>query len=149
MKAIVLYQTKHGNTESIARSIVKGMQMEGFEDVVLVNLRNADEDDLKDRDIWILGCPTHWGSASYKFRILLTNAMKYHRQGKRAAVFDTRFEKMGKGASDKLSDMLSSFEIPLVTGPAHFKVSSVKGPLIEGEDRKAEEFGREIVRRSG
>ncbi|QLH74693.1 MAG: hypothetical protein HPY73_04010 [Methanomassiliicoccales archaeon] len=111
-------------------------------------MKLADEEDFKDREIWVIGSPTRWGSATFRMKVLLNNALKYEGKGKRAAVFDTRYKGMSRGASGKLRSMLKRYGVPLVTDPAAFFVESGAGPLVEGEEARAELYGVEIAKRS-
>ena len=146
MKAIVFYDSKHGNTEAIAEAIVRGMQAEGLEDVTLTKLKGADEDVFKGMDLWVVGSPTHWGSTGFRLKTLIINALKYEGAGKKAAVFDTRYADMNRGGADKLVRIMNKYEVPIVTEPEHFKVESVRGPLLEGEKQRAEDYGRKIAK---
>ncbi|OPY34172.1 MAG: flavodoxin [Methanomassiliicoccales archaeon PtaU1.Bin124] len=146
MKAIVFYESKHGNTEAIAEAIVRGMKDGGIEDVLLMKLKTADEEDFKDRQLWVVGSPTHWGSTGFRLKTLLVNALKYEGEGKKAAVFDTRYQDMNRGSADKLVRIMAKWNVPVITEPEHFTVQTIRGPLVEGEEKRAEEYGRKIAK---
>jgi|WetSurMetagenome_2_1015567.scaffolds.fasta_scaffold14953_2 flavodoxin len=148
MKIILVYDSRHGNTERIAQAIVKGLAGSGLTDVRVLWIAKACEDDFHDMDLWIIGSPTRWGGPTFKMRTLLNNAMKYEGKGKRAAVFDTRYEKVHSGASERLKTILERGGLTLVTEPEHFVVNGGSGPLKEGEEDRAELFGRQIASRS-
>jgi flavodoxin len=74
MKAIVIYHTRFGNTERIAKSLETGLkEASGIEDVICANVRDIavlsavdDEDNsnsLKEYDIICIGAPTEGFSA--------------------------------------------------------------------------------------
>lgn len=52
----VVYWSSTGNTEQMAESIVKGIQEAGKE-AELLNLSDISVDDVKDEDVFALGCP--------------------------------------------------------------------------------------------
>ena len=145
MKAIVCYDSRYGNTEIISLAIVRGLKAGGVDDVLVMKLKTADEEDFKDRELWIVGSPTRWGSATFGLRTLLKNAINYEGKDKRAAVFDTRFENMHRGAAEKLKIIFERSNITLVLPPESFMVMAIKGPLAEGEEARAEEFGKRIA----
>jgi flavodoxin len=116
-----------------------------MDDVLVMKLKTADEEDFKDRQLWVVGSPTRWGSATFGLRTLLKNAISYEGKGKRAAVFDTRFENMHRGAGEKLKLIFERSGIVLVHPPESFRVMSIKGPLADGEEVRAEEFGKRIA----
>ncbi|MCE5295647.1 MAG: flavodoxin family protein [Euryarchaeota archaeon] len=147
-KAIVFYDSRYGNTETVARAIMEGMKKGGIEDVLLASMKTADEEDFRGRDLWVIGSPTHWGSATFRLKTLLVNAMKDEGKDKRAAVFDTRYKGMSRGASGKISSLLETYGIPLVTEPMAFYVESGGSSLASGEAEKAQAYGAEIAGRS-
>ncbi|MFA5314040.1 MAG: flavodoxin family protein [Methanomassiliicoccales archaeon] len=146
-KAIVFYDSRSGNTEKVAKAIMDGMKKGGIEDVILAGIKTADEEDFRGRDLWVIGSPTHWGSATFRLKTLLVNAMKDEGNGKRAAAFDTRYKGMSRGASGKISALLEKYGIPLVTEPMAFYVESGSSSLLSGEAEKAESYGAEIAGR--
>jgi len=148
MKAIVFYDSKHGNTEKIAEAIVRGMKAGGLEDVLLMKLKNADEDDFRDRQLWVVGSPTHWGSTGFRLKTLLVNALKYEGAGKKGAVFDTRYKDMNRGSAEKLVRILAKYDVPVITDPEHFTVTSMRGPLGDGEEQRAEDYGKRIAKKA-
>lgn len=145
MKAIVFYDSKYGNTETISLAIARGLKAGGVGDVLVMKLKTADEEDFKDRQLWVVGSPTRWGSATFGLRTLLKNAINYEGKDKKAAVFDTRFENMHRGAAEKLKVIFERSSIGLVLSPESFRVMTIKGPLAEGEEARAEEFGKQIA----
>jgi flavodoxin len=148
MKVVLVYDSKHGNTERIAQAIAKGLAGSGLTDVRVLWIAKACEDDFHEMDLWIIGSPTRWGGPTFRMRTLLNNAIKYEAKGQRAAVFDTRYEKMHSGASERLKAILERGGLTLVTEPEHFVVNGGSGPLKEGEEARAELFGRLIASRS-
>lgn len=145
MKAIVFYDSRYGNTETISLAIVRGLKAGGVDDVLVMKLKTADEDDFKDRQLWVVGSPTRWGSASFGLRTLLKNAIKDEGKDRRAAVFDTRFENMHRGAAEKLKVIFERAGMVLVLPPESYKVMAIKGPLADGEEARAEEYGKRIA----
>jgi hypothetical protein len=73
--------------------------------------------------------------------------MKDEGKGKKAAVFDTRYKGMSRGASGKISSLLETYGIPLVTEPMAFYVESGGSSLVNGEAEKAQAYGIEIAGR--
>lgn len=67
MKAIVIYHTRFGNTERIAKSLkIRLKEAAGIQDVVCRNVRDivsAVDDSLKEYDIICIGAPTEGFSA--------------------------------------------------------------------------------------
>ncbi len=144
MKALIVYDTKTGNTERIALAISSGMKEIGAEAVV----KKAEEvtgEDFKNADAWIVGAPTHAWSASSPSKKALKLGISSGAAGKKGTAFDTRFENVGKGGVDKLRKMLEEAGVQIVVPPEWFVVKGMKGPLADGEEAKAVAFGRKIA----
>lgn len=148
MRAIIVFDSKHGNTERIADAIGKGLRDSGVSLVSVIWANRACEDDFHDFDLWVIGSPTRWGGPTFKIRALLSNAIRYEGKGRDFAVFDTRYEKMHTGASDKLRVTLKKGGLTEIIGPEHFVVLGGNGPLKEGEESRAEDYGKRIAERA-
>jgi flavorubredoxin len=148
MKVVLVYDSKYGNTERIAQAIAKGLAEAGLTEVRVLWAVKACEDDFHDADLWIIGSPTRWGGPTFKIRTLLSNAIKYEGKGRRAAVFDTRFDKVHSGSSERLKAVLEKGGLTLVTDPESFLVTGTSGPLKEGEESRAELYGKLIGARA-
>jgi flavodoxin len=146
--AIVFYDSHFGNTELVANAITNGLKKGGIEDVLIIGIKLASEDDFKGREIWVVGSPTHWGTATFRLKTLLVNAIKDEGKGKKAAVFDTRYKGMSRGAAEKISSLLKKYDVPLIAEPMAFYVESSSSSLMSGEVEKAESYGIEIADRS-
>jgi flavodoxin len=144
MKALVLYDSKHGNTEKVAQAIAAGLQEGGLDTVECRALAASGEEDFRGKDLWVLGTPTHYGSVPFRFSILLKNALKEDHPGVKAAVFDTRMKDFPKGAVLKLRKVLEKREKPVIAD-ASFVVDGMRGPLVEGEEERAMLFGKQIA----
>jgi flavodoxin len=144
MKALIVYDTKTGNTEKIAHSISAGMKEEGTS-VVVKRADEVTEEDFKGADAWIVGAPTHIGSASGAAKKAVKVAIASGAAGKKGTTFDTRFESMGNGGAEKLRKMMEEAGVKIVVPQEWFVVKGMKGPLADGEEAKAITFGRKIA----
>ena len=144
MNVLVLYDSKHGNTEKVAQAIAVGLREGGLGTVECRALALSGEEDFRGRDLWVLGTPTHYGNVPFRFSALLKNALKEEHPGVRTAVFDTRMKNFPKGAVVKLRKILEKNGKPVIA-EASFVVDGMRGPLAEGEEEKARLFGNEIA----
>ena len=144
MKALVLFDSKYGNTERIAQAIAIGLREGGVEAVDCRALSASGEEDFREKDLWVLGTPTHYGSLPFRYSALLKNALKEDHPGVKAAVFDTRMKDFPKGAEAKLRKLLEKKGKPVIAGSS-FAVAGMRGPLAEGEEERARMFGKEIA----
>jgi flavodoxin len=144
MKALVLYETKYGFTEKVAQRIAEGLIEVGFE-VICRRQSECDDDDLRKRDLWVLGTPNHYGRVPLQFSALVKGALKEGHTDLRTVVFETRMKDFPDGASIRLKKLLERKGIPVIAHGS-FVVASIRGPLLEGEESRAKDFGIDIGR---
>ena len=143
MKAIVLFDSKHGNTETVANAIVEGLKEAGLESVECRSQAMSGEEDFRDKDLWVLGTPTHYGTVPFRFSVLLKSALKEEHPNVRTAIFDTRMKDFPKGATVKLRKILEKKGKPILAEES-FVVEGMRGPLVAGEEERAKVFGKQI-----
>jgi flavodoxin len=145
MKALIVYDTKYGMTEKVAQAIASGIKTGGVADVQLIKAEDVAEGELKGADAWVFGSPVHIGGATGAAKRAVKEAAKIA-SGKKVTAFDTRFANAsGAGAAGKMAESLKEAGAKLVAEPKWFIVAKTKGPLADGEEAKAVEFGRSIA----
>ena len=144
MKALVLFESKYGNTERIAQAISAGLREGGVESVECRSQSVSGEEDFLEKDLWVLGTTTHYGGVPFRFSVLLKNALREDHTGVKAAVFDTRMKDFPKGAGAKMKKILEK-KGKEVIADASFVVMGMRGPLEEGEEERARLFGKGIA----
>ena len=85
-KAIIVYETRSGNTEYMAKAIESGMKEAGVE-VELKKGARAKADDLKDVDAVVLGSPTYVRALIAAMKTFLFEMDKVDLKGKVGAAF--------------------------------------------------------------
>ena len=162
-KAMVVYESMWGNTETVARAVADGlatsMEVDLFEvgDALL-----APGDDV---DLLVIGGPTHAFSMSRR-----STREDAHRQGadgggetglrewldrlpdgehrQQVATFDTRVAKMKHlpgSAAKSAAKSAHRHGFPRAAQVESFYVSDVDGPLIDGELERATAWSRQIA----
>jgi NAD(P)H-dependent FMN reductase len=88
MRALVIYDSRFGNTEQVARAIARGLG-----DAPDVKLARADEPPpaMNDVDLLVLGGPTQNHGLSVGLKTLLRSLARGALRGRDAATFDTRY----------------------------------------------------------
>jgi len=82
MKAVIIYWSKTGNTEKVARAIKEGLEAGGA-DVVLKRAEEAEEVDFYDYDLICVGFPSYrWHPPKPMDRFLTTKFNAYRSQGR-------------------------------------------------------------------
>ena len=76
-KIIVVYYSKTGNTETMAKEVAKGAREEGIEtDIKKAEETNAEE--LLKYDGIIVGSPTYFGMPAWEIKKLFDDSVKYY-----------------------------------------------------------------------
>ena len=144
MKALIVYDSMHGNTEKIAKAI--GGAMAGEARVVRVSEVNSAE--LKAIDLLIVGSPTQGGRATPAIRDFLNKISGPAMKGVNVAAFDTRVSTKVVAifgyAAGRIAGSLKRKGGTLVAPPQGFFVKGTEGPLKDGELERAAGWAKEI-----
>ncbi|NLF13087.1 MAG: nitric oxide synthase [Anaerolineaceae bacterium] len=162
MKAMVVYDSKFGNTELIARAM--GQALGPAADVEVVRVGDVRPGQLAGLDLLIAGSPTWRFRPTPAIKELLDNIPRGGLDGTKVAAFDTRLtpEKI-EAMSGFLARMVNIFGFaarpigrklekkggkPVAT-PEGFYVEDSEGPLREGELERAADWARQAAARAG
>ncbi|MBC8274781.1 MAG: FprA family A-type flavoprotein [Chloroflexi bacterium] len=147
VKAIVVYESKYGNTKLVAETIVEGMNQVPGTKAMLVELNDADLNKMGDFDAILVGSPNHMGRATRSIAKFIDRLGKLNLEKKRGAVFDTYlggdFEKAAKKMEKQLREKAPG--LTLVVPGLSIRVGGMKGPVADGELPKCKEFGVKIA----
>jgi len=158
MKAIVIYHTRFGNTERIAKSLEIGLkEASGIEDVVCINVRDvvlsaAADDFLKEYDIICMGAPTEGFSAPKPIKEFLAKLKGVNLAGKYGFAFDTKVDSRLSGSAAKFIEKeLKSQGLQIIVPRESAIVFALKemgtitgARLKEGEDKRFKEIGVQL-----
>ncbi|HUV25399.1 MAG TPA: flavodoxin domain-containing protein [Methanomassiliicoccales archaeon] len=145
MKAVIIYDTKFGNTEEIAKAICSGMKEVGFNDVSAKSGGATTPNELRDAELWIFGCPTQKGGTSGKYKKLFKWMRKNMVLDRMGFAFETRLEGSEGGAAAKIEAVMQECGVEIIHEPESFVVEEKTGPLAYGEIDRATTFGRKIA----
>ena len=164
--ALVVYESIFGDAKKIAEAVANGLSAEL--DVAVVPAGKAPSEIKDDVDLLVVGGPNHaWSMPRESTR---QGAIDQHGatiedtkhglhewldsvrlpRGIRAAAFDTRMDhpklvvKMDH-ASRTEEKLLKAHGASLLADAEHFRVTDAKGPLAEGEEDRACEWGRALA----
>jgi len=89
-KVLVIYYSRSGNTEAMAKLVAEGVESEGVE-VECKKVADTDVDDLLAVDGIIIGSPTYYGTMAAEIKKLLDDSVRYHGKldGKVGAAFSS------------------------------------------------------------
>lgn len=167
VRALVVYESMFGNTESVAAAVADGLAAAGAE-VSLLEVSQTNGGDVSQHDLLVVGAPTHAFSLSRRATredAVRQGATEGHTeigvrdwlgQMKRpsdssphlAACFDTRVTKVRRiprSASTRAAHMLAHNGLTLIERPAAFLVHDTQGPLEPDELVRAVAWGRRLA----
>jgi len=146
IKAIVIYDSKFGNTEKIAKALSEGMKKEGLE-VDCVKIDNVDLNKLAEYDILAFGAPTQALGISKPMKEFLKKLENVNLQGKKAFAFDTKLKSRFAGSAAKgIEKQLKKLNMTIIKPYASAIVKGAEGPLEEGAEEKFTQIGSEIAK---
>ena len=148
MKALIVYDSKYGNTEQIAGAIGGSIGSEAK--VLWAGEVNPAE--LKTIEFLIIGSPTQGGRPTPAMREFLNKIPDSSLNGIKVAAFDTRISRKFVGvfgyAAGRIATDLKAKGGNLIVPPEGFFVQGIKGPVSEGEVERAAAWLTEIVKGS-
>lgn len=166
-RALVVYESFFGNTESIARAIAGGLRLEGFS-ARAVDVADDQSIDPSACDVLVVGGPTHafalsrpstrddavarGGDARYATSGLREwlSALPQREGAPLAATFDTRVSKvrhLPMSAGRSAARLLRDHGYTLLDRPTGFVVRDVEGPLEQSEMERAIAWARSLAQR--
>jgi len=113
-KILVVYDSKSGNTETMALAVAKGAEQAGDLEVTVKRAEETKNSDLLAADGIIMGSPTYFGQMSAKLKALIDESVKVHEQltGKVGGAFTSS----GGTASGGETTLLSIVQAMLIHG---------------------------------
>lgn len=144
-RALVLFDSKYGNTSQVARQLAGGLHMAGVE-TECSNILDVNLESLRGYDLIAFGAPTQAFTASKQMKDFLrkfenTDALK----GKQGFAFDTKFASPLSGSAAKyVEKKLSELGMKIVRNRQSAIVKKTEGPLEDGELEAFERVGFEI-----
>jgi hypothetical protein len=166
LRALVVYESFFGNTESIARAVAGGLRLEHLA-ASAVDVSDTRGVDPASYDLLVVGAPTHAfalsrpstrieavahggddGYTSGGMREWLAG-LPVQEGTRLGAVFDTRVSRarhLPMSASRSAARLMREHRFELVVRPAGFVVQDLQGPLEQRELKRAVAWGRRLAR---
>jgi NAD(P)H dehydrogenase (quinone) len=113
-KVLIIYDSKTGNTETMALAVTKGAEQVSDVEVTVKKAEQTSLDDLLAADAVVMGSPTYFGQMSAKLKALIDESVKVHKKlgGKVGAAFTSS----GGTASGAEPTLLSIVQAMLIHG---------------------------------
>ncbi len=147
---LLIYDSKSGNTEKVARLVAEGVKQVENVNCVLRKVDEASLDDLLKADGIIIGSPTYYGTMSGKIKTFLDNSFEIH--GRLEGKVGAAFTSSGGTASGAETTILSILQALLIHGMViqgthhaqHYGLAIVGAPK-EKDQTACREFGTRIA----
>lgn len=157
MKALVVYDSKFGNTERVAQAI--GNALGSSYQVEVVQVGTIVPNQLEGLNLLIVGSPTQQFNPTKGITNFLKSLPSNGLKGIKVAAFDTRltiedieeiailsfFVRIFGYAAKPIANRLKRKGGELFLPPEGFYVQGMEGPLVEGELERAEAWARQIL----
>lgn len=140
-KALVVYVSRTGNTQSMAAHIGEGISSAGVEVKVTEISAIRNEADLAGYDGYVFGSPTYHGEMMQAMKTMLFLAEKANLAGKVGGAFGA-YGWSGEAAGRIYDTMRNIFQMEMV--PSALKLTK---PTSTVEAQAAQAYGREIGQR--
>ena len=150
MKAIILYDSRFGNTEKIAKSLEIGLKATaGIQIVVCTNTNDIPSaDSLKEYDILCVGSPTENMTASKSIKEFLAKLKKrVNLTGKYGFAYDTKVDSKLSGSAAKFIEKELKNQGLQIIAPRESAIVfalNTGAKLKEGEDKRFEQIGLQL-----
>jgi len=149
MRACVIFDTRYGNTEKIAKAFETGLKEAGIQ-TDCVNLRDLDVNSCKQQDLICVGAPTEWLTASKPMRRFLAKLERTDQSGKYGFAFDTKFDRPLSGSAAKLIEKaLKNMGLQIIAPRESAIVLGTIGKegammLKDGEENRFKQIGLQL-----
>ena len=146
MKVFIIYDSKYGNTKTVAENILEGLkQVEGIE-AAIGYAKEVSSQSLVCYDAFILGAPNHMGRPSRTMKKFVDRLAELDLKAKNVAVFGTYSGRVRlvDRAVKKLEKIVEKTlpNLKLLSPSLSVRVKGVTGPVAEGELPKCQDYGR-------
>lgn len=147
VKALVVYESKYGNTKLVAETITEGMNEVGGIEVSIRELKEVDLNEVPNYDVILIGSPNHVGGPTRGIKGFIGKLGKLQLRGKMFAVFDTYLGRDFEKAVKKMEKQINEKALAMkrLAPGLSIKVQGMKGPIMDDELSKCREFGKKIA----
>jgi menaquinone-dependent protoporphyrinogen IX oxidase len=150
LKVLIVYDTKYGNTEKVAKLIAEGITSTEGNDVIVNNVKDVNLKKEASYDLILIGSPNHFGRHIGSVKKFIKKLPNSQLKVNAYAVFDTYittdFEKAVKKMEKQISELMP--DLTKASPGLSIKVEGTgvsKGPIVNEDLPKCKEFGIKLV----
>jgi len=151
IKAIIVFDTRYGNTEKIAKSFETGLKEAGVQ-TACINVKDVAVDSLKQYDLICVSAPTEAFTASKPMKQFLAKLKSTDLSGRYGFAFDTKLDWRFSGSAAKFIEKeLNNLGLQIIAPRDSAIVFALKergaitgARLKEGEEKRLEQIGLRV-----
>ncbi|MFX1593865.1 MAG: flavodoxin family protein [Promethearchaeota archaeon] len=157
MKVLIVYDTKYGNTEKVAKLIAEGINSNNGNEVIVNNVKDVNLKKEASYDLILIGSPVHFGKHVGSVKKFINKLPKSQLKVNTYSIFNTYmgedpetteegicyYKKMLDKMDKQINEMMSN--LTKLSSPLSIKVAGMKGPILNEELPKCKDFGMKIV----
>ena len=146
MKSVIVYGSRHGNTEKVARAIAAELSKHG--DAKALAIDDALTHSATGADLLVIGGPTEAHGITPPVKRYLETIVTAEVMGKAAAAFDTRLNGsrwLTGAAGEGITRRLQKLGARIVAKPESFLVTGKTPALMDGELERASVWAAELA----
>ena len=142
-KAVVIFDTRYGNTERVAKALAKGIH-KGAIEATCFNIDDVQIGTLVEYDFLAIGGPTQYQTVSEPMKDFLEKLEQANLRGKYGFAFDTRVDSFWAGSAAKfIEKKLKALGLQIVRPHSSAIVRHVKEEGKESKDTETRETREE------
>jgi flavodoxin len=150
MKVFIIYDSKYGNTKTVAEHILEGLKEVKGNEATVCYAKEVNFQSLVCYNALIVGAPNHMASPSQTMKKFINRLAELDLKIKNVAVFGTysgRKRPIDRAVKKKMEIIVGKKlpKLKLFSPSLSIRVKGVTGPVAEGELVKCEEFGNRIA----
>ena len=148
MKVLILYDSKYGNTKTVAENILESLKQVEEVEVDITYIKDTDPHSVISYDALIIGAPNHMASPSRAMKSFIDKLSKVNVNAKSVAIFGTYSGRVR--ATDRAVKKMEKIvekalpNLKFLTPGLSVRVKGVTGPVADGELSKCQEFAKRI-----
>lgn len=150
MKVLIVYDSKYGNTERVAKLIGEGISSNEKNEVIIKIVKDVNLKNEESHDLLLIGSPNHFGRHVGSIKKFINKLPKSQLKVNAYAVFDTYittdFEKAVKKMEEQVSEVMP--DLIRASPGLSIKVEGAgtsKGPITNEDLPKCKEFGIKLA----
>jgi len=157
VKVLIVYYTKYGNTEKVAKLIGEGISSKEGNEVVVKNVKDVNLKKDDSYDLILIGSPVHFGKHVGSVKKFINKLPKSQLRLKAYSVFDTYMNGDSETAEegvcsytkmlDKIENQINEKmpDLKKLYPGLSIKVDGMKGPITNEDLPKCKDFGIKLV----